>query len=99
MNSRNFFSQWFRSFSRPDPKRDWHTALLISAMLLAGIIVGGVWAFDTVARGGIIGAPLPPASSVMNQASLEAIHAIFADRAAEEAKYVSGVYRFSDPSL
>lgn len=92
------FLQRIRDSVHQDPVRDWLALISISAILLAGIIVWNVWAFDTVAKGGTIGAPPAAAPTVFNKESLDAIHAIFAERAAEEAKYAAGVYRYADPS-
>lgn len=81
-----------------DPARDWLVLLISSVIVLAGIIVWNVWAFDTVASGGAIGSAEPKATPLFSRATLEEIRTIFADRAAEEAKYVTGVYRYADPS-
>jgi len=80
-----------------DPGRDWLILVTCSTILLIGIIVWNVWAFDTVANGKVIGAA-PAATPSFNQASLDAIRTVFEDRADEEAKYVTGVYRYADPS-
>ena len=82
-----------------DPVRDWLTLLTLSAIALVGIVAWNIWAFDTVANGGSIGAPISATPSAFNSASLDAIRDIFQNRAAEEAKYATGVYRFVDPSL
>ena len=82
-----------------DPERDWIITLIISAILLISLVVWNVWAFDTVANGGVIGSPATNVKPVFNQASLDAIHTIFTNRADEEQKYVSGTYSFIDPSL
>ena len=81
-----------------DPTRDWLALLTFSAIALAGIIVWNVWAFDTVSQGGVIGTTTASSPSVFNSSSLDAIHTIFVNRAAEEAKYRTGVYRYADPS-
>ena len=81
-----------------DPVRDWLMLLTVSAIALAGIIVWNVWAFDTVANGGIIGTANVGVPSVFNRSSLNEINAVFANRAAEELKYETGVYSFADPS-
>jgi hypothetical protein len=97
----NFFNSLLkhaRSGARLDPVRDWLVLLIVSTITLAGIIVWNVWAFDTVASGGTIGAPATRAPAVFGRTSLEAIRAIFEKRAAEEAKYRTGVYGFTDPS-
>lgn len=102
MNISNLVTRFLkrvRAGAREDPVRDWLVLITVSLIALAGIIVWNVWAFDTIARGGAIGgAPAKTASSVSARASLDAIRAIFANRAAEEAKYTTGVYRYADPS-
>lgn len=83
---------------RLDPMRDWLVLITLSAMVLAGIIVWNVWAFDTVAGGGIIGGQTISPPPLFSQSSIDRIHTIFTNRAEEELKYQTGVYRFSDPS-
>ena len=87
-----------RTGAHQDPVRDWLVLILLSTIVLAGIIVWNVWAFDTVASGGIIGNSTIGTSAVPGRFSLDAIRTIFANRAAEEAKYVTGAYRYTDPS-
>lgn len=87
-----------RSFSHIDPARDWLVLLIVSIMALAGIIVWNAFAFDIIASGGVIGVPSKSTELVLSQSSLDAIHAVFADRATEEAKYLDDVYRYTDPS-
>lgn len=84
--------------ARLDPARDWMALLTLSIIVLAGLIVWNVWAFDRVARGGVIGAPEVGTPPVFDSSSLDAVHAIFESRAAEETKYRTGVYTFPDPS-
>lgn len=98
LNSIASFLRRARSGARQDPVRDWLILLTLSAIALAGIVVWNVWAFDTVSGGGTIGAPVAKAPGAFNASSLEGIRAIFANRAEEEAKYVTGVYRYADPS-
>ncbi len=81
-----------------DPVRDWLVVLTLSIIVLACIVVWNVWAFSTVASGGAIGTSSPKAAPIFDPASLNAIHTIFAARADEEARYVTGVYRYADPS-
>ncbi len=87
-----------RSAARPDPVRDWLVLLTLSLFAFVCIVVWNVWAFDTVAQGGVIGTAATSTPPVFNHASLDAVHAVFDARAAEEAKYVTGVYRYADPS-
>jgi hypothetical protein len=71
---------------------------MIGAVLLTAIILWNVWTFNTVASGGAIGRPTPKSKPIFDQASLDAINATFQARASEEAKYVTGVYHFDNPS-
>jgi hypothetical protein len=97
-NSTSSFLKRLRYGATIDPVRDWLTVLIFSTIVLTGIIVWNIWAFDTIASGGSIGAPAPKTSPLFNRASLDAIHAIFEKRAAEETKYQTGIYRYADPS-
>ena len=81
-----------------NPARDWMTLIVLLAIALAGLVVWNVWAFDTVANGGVIGSTATSSPPIFTQTSLDGIHTIFANRAAEEAKYETGTYRFADPS-
>ena len=92
------FIKRLRAGAHQDPVRDWLTLITVSAIVLAGIIVWNVWAFDTVARGGTIGTAPAAAPAVFNRASLDEVQTIFKERAAEEAKYATGAYRYADPS-
>ncbi len=85
--------------SSSDPERNWLFLLSVSAMVFVSIIVWNMWAFDTVAHGGVIGPVATSTEPIFSQSSLTAIRTIFADRASEEEKYATGVYRYDDPSL
>lgn len=87
-----------RSGARLDAVRDWLVLLTLSVLALVSIVVWNVWAFDTVAGGGTIGASTTRAPAVFNRTALEEIRVIFEDRALERAKYETGVYHFADPS-
>lgn len=93
------FLKRLRPSAHLDPVRDWLASITLSTIVLAGIIVWNVWAFDTIANGGDIGAAVPATPALFNRAPIETIHTIFANRADEEAKYVTGVYSYADPSL
>ena len=93
----SFFKQ-LRTGARQNPTRDWLMLLIFSAIALMGIVAWNVWTFQTVAGGGVIGAPAIKTSPVFNSSSLDTIRAIFENRVAEEAKYRTGVYRYADPS-
>lgn len=84
--------------TRPNPTRDWLILCALSVVAFTGIVLWNVWAFNTVAQGGVIGAPSPAVAPAVSRSSLDTVHSIFASRAAEEMKYETGVYRFVDPS-
>ena len=94
----NSFLKRLHTGARQDPARDWIVVLICSAIVLAGVIVWNVWAFDTVARGGVIGSVELSSPEVFNRSFLDAVHPIFEKRAAEATKYETGVYRYADPS-
>lgn len=101
MNTFNSIGSLFkrmRSGASVDPIRDWLMLLTLAIIAFVGIVVWNVWAFDTVAGGGTIGAPTTKAPAAFNPAALDKIRIIFENRAAEEAKYMTGVYSFTDPS-
>ena len=81
-----------------DPMRDWLALLACATIALTGIVVWNIWAFDTIAQGGVIGSSTASTPAVLDSPSLNAVRAVFEERAAEEAKYRTGVYRYSDPS-
>jgi len=87
-----------RANMRRDPVRDWFVLLAVSAIALVSLIVWNAWTFDTIAGGGVIGAPTGEAAPVFSRSSLDTVRRIFEERAAEEAKYRTGAYRFVDPS-
>ena len=97
-NSLGSYARRFRSGVRGDPVRDWLVLLTLSIFAFVCIVVWNVWAFDTVARGGSIGTTATTTPAVFNRSSIDTINAVFEKRAAEEAKYVTGVYRYTDPS-
>ncbi|MBI2025450.1 hypothetical protein HYT04_01525 [Candidatus Kaiserbacteria bacterium] len=94
---RSFVSR-LRDSAYIDPVRDWLIILTLFIFAFAGIVVWNVWAFDTVARGGVIGTSATSTQPVFNGSSIDAIHSVFEKRSAEEAKYITGVYRYADPS-
>jgi hypothetical protein len=98
LDALQLFLKRFRSGVRSDPVRDWIVLLTLSILAFVCIVVWNVWAFDTVARGGSIGAQATSTPAVFDRESIKTIHKVFEERAAEEAKYVTGVYRYADPS-
>lgn len=97
-NTIGSLSRRLRGGMHQDPVRDWLVLITFSTIALIGIIVWNAWAFDTVASGGVIGPSVKGTAPVFDSSSLEDIHIIFENRAAEESKYVTGVYRYADPS-
>lgn len=97
-NSLSSYAHRFRSGVRGDPVRDWLVLLTLSIFALVCIVVWNVWAFDTVAQGGSIGPAATSTPAIFNPSSIGTINDVFQMRATEEAKYVTGVYRYSDPS-
>lgn len=81
-----------------DPVRDWLAMLIFSTIVLVSIIMWHVWLFGTVASGGDINVSTPKVSPIFSRTSLDAIFKIFENRATEETKHMTGVYRYSDPS-
>ena len=87
-----------RGGARKDPTRDWFILLTLALFAFVCIVVWNIWAFDTVARGGTIGTRATSTPAAFNRSSIDAVRAVFEMRAVEEAKYMTGVYRFADPS-
>ncbi len=87
-----------RSEVRQDPVRDWLVILILAVLAFVSIVVWNIWAFDTVAHGGIIGPDTRGAQSGLDKSSINSIHDVFTKRAAEVSKYITGVYRYADPS-
>lgn len=94
------FLKRVRHGAKIDPTRDWLALIALSVIALTGIIVWNVWAFETVAGGDAIGAAPAKTTSptVPDRAALDAVRALFESRAAEQAKYSTGAYRYADPS-
>ncbi|MEK7604399.1 MAG: hypothetical protein AAB442_01205 [Patescibacteria group bacterium] len=87
-----------RRSSYEDPERGWVILITLAAIVLAGIIIWDIWAFDTVAKGGVIGRRVASTTPAFDSAVIDKIQGIFDTRAAEEAKYITGAYHFTDPS-
>ena len=87
-----------RSGVRLDPERDWLVLVMGSLVALSGIVVWNTWAFDTMANAGVMDIAATSTPPVLRKASLDAVRTVCVARAAEESKYVSGEYRYVDPS-
>ncbi len=77
-----------------DPARDWFVLLALTGILLAASVAWNLWLFSRATNGEQVGhATTTPAVEIQ----LSQVKALFADRAQEREKYVSG-YGFVDPS-
>ena len=83
---------------RQAPKRDWIVLCTLAGAAIIGLAVWNVWIFNTVAGGGTLNERAVETPPIVDQALLETVHRILETRAAEEAKYVSGTYHYTDPS-
>lgn len=92
------FLRRFGYGDRLDPSRDWMALLALSAMAFICLIIWNVWAFGVIANGGVIGTAATSTPPAFDHQSIDAVNAIFVNRAAEEERYDMGVYRFADPS-
>lgn len=92
------FLKRLRAKTHHDPMRDWLALLILSMILLVAIVIWNIWAFDTVAKGGVIGTAPINLHPAFNRSSLDVIHSIFEKRASEETKYENGTYLYADPS-
>lgn len=82
---------------RRDPRRDWFILLAVGLAALVAIVGWHAWAFKTVVSGGTLGGPAPSAAPT-SASALDTIGSVLAGRAAEDAAYTEGAYRFADPS-
>jgi hypothetical protein len=101
MNLSTFFTSYvrrLRSGVAGDPVRDWLILLTLWVFAFICIIIWNVWAFDTVAQGGSIAPSATSTPAVFKRSSIDMVTTVFQSRAVEESKYVTGVYRFTDPS-
>lgn len=96
-HNRSFFSR-LRSAAHFDPVRDWLVMLVLSIFAFVSIVVWNIWAFDTVAQGGVIGTAASGTKQSFNLSLVGNVNEILGKRATEEAKYRTGGYRYADPS-
>jgi len=83
---------------RPDPGRDWLVLLTFSGVALASLLVYNMWLFETVAGGGVLSGEAVDLTPPVSPSAVTIVRTVFEQRASEEAKYVTGTYRLSDPS-
>lgn len=92
------FWRRLKSGAADDPVRDWLVLITVGGVLLIGSIVWNIWAFDTVANGGVIGGANTGPAAPFDRSSLDTVRSVFQNRSTEAAKYQTGVYRYADPS-
>lgn len=83
---------------RVDPARDWFVLVAVSTVALAGIITWNNGTFGSPVGREAAETPITGEPAEFSLSSLSTIHAIFSNRASEETKYMTGKYRFTDPS-
>lgn len=88
----------FRYGERIEPTRDWFVLLALFGMLFVVSAVWNAWLFNRVASGGTLSAAATSTPTTFSKASLDVVERLFEERAAEELKYTSGEYSFTDPS-
>lgn len=96
--SKDTIAKSIKAFSHADPERDWFVLITIATLVLAILTLWNVWAFNTVASGGVISTSPKTVAPLVDRAALDTVHGIFRDRAIEEGKYVTGTYQYRDPS-
>ena len=88
----------YKGTGRANPARDWAMLLCATALALVLLLAWNIWAFKTVVSGGTLGEARPPAVAPPAANALDEISGLLSARAAEDAKYIDGTYRFTDPS-
>lgn len=97
----NFFTRLHSQMhlsARPDPGRAWLVLIGFFGIALASLLVYNAWLFDRVAGGDTLSGAAAPSTDAVSRSALSIVRTIFDERAGEEMKYVTGTYRFPDPS-
>ena len=81
-----------------DPVRDWLVVLTLAVLVFIVMVVWHLWTFSIIASGGTLGKGAVTTSPIFDRSSLDTIHRVFSARDEEHDKYVTGVYRYADPS-
>ena len=87
-----------RYSTHPRPFRDWSVLLAVFAALLLIGIVWTAYVYASVKRGDVISDSGVPVAPTVENASVQSIEDIFAQRASEAGRYENGAYTFVDPS-
>jgi len=98
LHTTNLFLKRLRAHAHQDPVRDWLVLIALSLAIFVGSIVWNVLAFNTLTNSIVANTPASGAASAFSDTSLETIRTVFTNRAAEQEKYVTGVYHYTDPS-
>lgn len=92
------FIQRIRSKAHAEPLRDWVILSAITVVILAGVVTWNLWTFGAITGPSSIEELSADTRPALSPSALNTIQNIFEARAAEEARYETGVYSFSDPS-
>lgn len=87
-----------RSKAHAEPLRDWIVLSAVTVVILAGVVAWNLWTFGAITGSSSPGEPAADTRPAFSPSSLNTIQDIFENRAAEEMRYETGVYSFSDPS-
>ncbi len=91
------FIQKIKYGTRLSPNRDW---LIIISIVFVVLIVGVIWnifVFFSVVSGPTISSTTPTKNAILDSNAMYKVTQIFEVRHAEQLKYKSGEYTFSDP--
>lgn len=101
MNTFNLFLKRLRStHNGPRPSRDWHLLLVATFLLLVAVTGWSLWVFQTIVTGGTVGVTTSLSTKPEQRVNpVDTVRSIYNARAAEEANYSAGAYRYTDPSL
>lgn len=87
-----------RSKAHAEPLRDWILLSAAMVLILAGIVAWNLWTFGAIIGPPSVEEPAADTRPAFSPSALNTIQDIFENRAAEEMRYETGVYSFSDPS-
>lgn len=98
MSTLSRFSLHLSYGARLRARRDWLVALSIAGVMLLVSAFWNYWTFSRVESGETLGQAATATPSGFDKSSLDLIRQVITSRAGEEARYLSGEYRFIDPS-
>lgn len=89
-----------RSSTYVDPVRDWILLIAVSVVAFIGIVLWNVWVFNSIQQSATETRPAGTSpTSNTSRSTLDTLNAVFTSRGAEQQKYISGEYHYTDPSL